>query len=154
MNTVITMSNKQRKKAIQELITYRAVTDQEMLVRLLHEHHGIVATQSAVSRDLKQLNIIKMRSTHGMRYELPSVDVTKSILELAIITIHYNEALIVIETVEGLAAFVGDYLDQAQEIDLLGCIAGENAVFVAPRSVKKIEDIYKTICSMLYYRKK
>ena len=124
----------QRQEAIKELIQNHPIEDQETLVEMIKKKYGIEANQSIISRDLRQLGVSKHLVNNKMIYELKEHDASREILRLAIIDIEHNETLIVIKTLPGLADFVGDYLDMHEELPILGNIAGENTVFVAPKA--------------------
>lgn len=126
------MGKRERQKAIKELISKKEFASQAELLAALKKEYRIVATQAAVSRDLATLGVVK-----GKKYALMEEDVKKQILSLAIRKIVHNEALIVVHTVPGLAAFVGDSID-ALPLDSLGSLAGENVVFVTPVSTAHI----------------
>ena len=143
----------ERQKAIKDLVKRRAISDQQQLVELLYEHHEIETNQAVVSRDIRKLGIIKKMVKDALCYEMPNIDVSAEILKLALIDITHNESLIVIKTHPGLAPFVGDCVDECQEFEILGCLAGENIVFVTPRSVKNIHKIYEKICEKFHFKK-
>lgn len=147
------VSTKKRQEAIKELIKKFAVSDQHHLVELLAEHYGIDTNQAATSRDLRKLEIVKKMNKGVMAYEVADIDVTKEILKLAVVDIDHNESMIVIKTQPGIAAFVGDNLDKCVELDILGCLAGENVVFVTPKSTKKIHATFEKVCEMVYFKK-
>jgi len=71
-------------------------------------------------------------------------------LRLSIKDIEYNETMIVIHAISGIADFIGDMID-AKNIDILGCISGENTIFVVPKSSKKIKETYLNLCKALYF---
>lgn len=138
-----------RQEAIQKLIQRKQISDQKELVAELLKQFGIVTNQAAVSRDLRQLGVTK----RALVYELPEIDVKTEILKLAIQNITHNETTIVITTHPGLADFVGDCLDNCSDLPILGCLSGENTVFVTPRSIKEIELSYSAVCESLYFKK-
>jgi len=72
---------------------------------------------------------------------------------LAVVNVDHNENLIVIKTHPGLAAFVGDCIDQHKDLEILGCLAGENVVFVAPKFIKKIEATCQALCQKIQFKK-
>ncbi len=77
------------------------------------------------------------------------------ILKLALIDITHNESMIVIKTYPALADFVGDRIDEVEEeLEVLGCLSGENTVFVTPKSVKNIKKTYEALCTKLKFKKK
>ena len=139
-----------RQDAIKELIKTFAVSDQEALVKLLAKHYNIQTNQAAVSRDLQKLGVVKKKGG----YEVPGLDVTAEILKLALVDIVYNESLIVIKTYPALADFVGDYVDAQTDLPVLGCLSGENVVFVTPLFIKHIKQTYLTLCKKLHFKQK
>lgn len=141
-----------RQKAIEVLVKKRAVSDQKQLVDLLQEQYGIETNQAVVSRDLRKLGIVKKMVNGELLYEIPGVDVSAEILRLALIDIAHNESMIVIKTQPGLAAFVGDCLDQHADLEILGSLAGENVVFAIPKSIKNIHKIYQALCEKLHFK--
>lgn len=144
----------ERQKALKELIQKKAITDQKLLVDLLHKHYKIETNQAVVSRDLRKLGAVKKMIQGELVYEFPETNVTAEILKLALIDILHNEAMIVIKTQPGMAAFVGDCVDDQEDLDVLGSLAGENAVFVTPKSTKNIHIIYEKLCEVLHFRTK
>lgn len=143
-----------RQDAIKEIVSKGLISDQNKLVEKLLNVYGIETNQVTVSRDLARLGIVKKRIKGGLFYELPSVDVQTQILTLAILSIEYNETMIVIKTHPALAAFVGDCLDQYTDLPILGCLAGENVVFVVPKSKEEIEKVYLLICDKFSFKGK
>lgn len=143
-----------RQNAICELVQKESISDQKQLVKLLKEHYKIEANQAVVSRDLRKLGIVKRVINGVLTYELQKVDVTAEILRLALVDIVHNEAMIIIKTHPGLADFVGDCVDQYDDLEVLGCLAGENVVFVSPKSVKQIHKTYEKLCEKFHFKKK
>jgi transcriptional regulator of arginine metabolism len=143
----------QRRAAIQALIKKHSIENQQMLVELLFSTYQIETNQSIVSRDIREMGIVKRKVKDQLVYELSEIDATAEILRLSILKIQKNESLIVIKTLGGLASFVGDIIDsQDQELNILGTVAGENTVFVTPTSVQKISTTYQTICELLHFK--
>lgn len=147
-------SAQKRQDAIVDLLKKVLISDQNQIVELLKKHYGIETNQVTISRDLRKLGVVKQLINDDLIYSLPKTDVNQEILRLALVDISYNEGMIVIKTHPGLAAFVGDYIDQNHELEVLGSLAGENAVFVVPKSIKKIKNIYEALCEKLNFKKK
>lgn len=148
------MTNKisiQRQLAIQELLAQERITDQNQIVERLRGQYQIETNQAAVSRDLCKLGVVKKRCDDQFVYELPTQDTTTEILKLAIVDVAHNEVMIVIKTHPGLADFVGDCLDRCHDLEVMGSLAGENVVFVIPKSIKKIDKICKLICQKIHF---
>ncbi len=144
---------KKRQQAIEKLVSSHAIEDQEALVDLLAKEHGIETNQTVVSRDLKALGIVKRMVKGALVYDLLKIDAQQELLRLAVKDVVHNETLIVVYTVEGMAAFVGDYLESRAAHILLGTIAGENMLFVAPKSIKNIKRIFIQVSQLLHIKK-
>ena len=129
-----------RKKALEDLITKRAIRNQEELITLLKEEYHIETTQTVVSRDLKMMGCVKTIQDNQRIYTLPRHNTQQKLLHLAIKEIQFNETMIVVHTEGGLASFVGDMIDQ-KCLEIMGTVSGENVVFVAPKSIHHIADI-------------
>ncbi len=142
-----------RQKAIQTLVKKTLISDQKQLVALLKEHFAIEANQAVVSRDLRKMGVVKKTVNGVLAYDLPSMDVSAEILRLALVDINRNETMILIHTHPGMADFVGDCVDQHKDLEVLGCLAGENVVFVAPKSIKSIHKTYEKICEKFHFKK-
>lgn len=143
---------RERQEAIKELLQKERLSDQKQIVTLLKKEYGIETNQAVVSRDLRRLRVVKKEMNQVMVYTLPTTDVVTEILKLAIVDIEHNEVMVVIKTHPGLADFVGDCLDQHADLDIIGSLAGENVVFVTPRSIKRIVETYQSICMMLHFK--
>lgn len=131
-----------RLNALRRLLAEGELSTQEELVRELKSQHFTV-TQSTISRDLSRLNAVKARDADGrVVYRLPDdllippppVTDMKGLL----VDIFHNESMIVIRTTPGSASLLARLLDQGKPEGILGTIAGDDTIFVAPRSIKKI----------------
>jgi transcriptional regulator of arginine metabolism len=124
----------QRRSAIRELLQQRPAATQASLVSAL-QSRGYVATQSSVSRDLREIGAIK--TAHG--YELPAAndsgdDHVASVAELLRTTTSAGPNLLVIHTAVGAAQRVGLALDRCGWPGIVGTIAGDDTVFIATDS--------------------
>lgn len=135
----------ERHQAIQELVTSYAITDQADLVELLKKRYAIETNQAVISRDLRTLGICKRMRNGEMVYELPNVDAIEEVLNYAVQAVECNETMIIIKTLPGTAGFVAEFLDLQHEFAIAGTIAGENTVFVAPKSIKSIGLLVKKL---------
>lgn len=145
-------SCEKRLNAVKEILEKYLISDQKVLVSILKKEFDIEIAQSLVSRDLRKLGAIKRQMQGGIYYSLSQKNVKMEVLHQAIRNVRYNESLIIIQTEPGMAAIVGDYLDEELSAEFLGCIAGENVVFVAPPSIKKIAVTCERICQALNYQ--
>lgn len=124
-----------RHEAILEILRSRAVARQTQLVDLLKEK-GIEATQSSVSRDLKQLGISKLDSGYA---ELESVT-TNTDRNLPLLSDFVQDIktaggnLTVIQTSIGAAQRVAVYLDRSGWTEIVGTVSGDDTIFIATRN--------------------
>lgn len=107
-------------------------------------------TQSTVSRDLRRLGAIKAIETDGtIVYRLPDESQAPLTQNTGIgglvLDIRSNGVMIVIHTVAGSASLVARHLDQVGPNEILGTIAGDDTIFVAPASVKNIAHTMEAI---------
>ncbi len=124
----------ERREAIRELLSKGPVDTQQLLVELLSSR-GLAATQSSVSRDLRDLGAVK--TAEG--YALPSGD-RDGEEELARVSSLFRSAtpaganLLVIRTAIGAAQRVALALDRTNWPEIVGNIGGDDTVFVATPS--------------------
>ena len=124
----------QRRAALHRLLTKGAARTQHALVEALNTQ-GLAATQSSVSRDLKELGAIK--TPDG--YELPDSAATDrermaGIAELLRKISPAGPNLLVIQTAIGAAQRVALALDRCAWPEMIGNIGGDDTVFVATES--------------------
>jgi transcriptional regulator of arginine metabolism len=139
------MSARDRRKLIKGLVSSQPIATQEELRAVLAER-GHEVTQATLSRDLAQLGA--HRTAHG--YELP--DAPLALLPDLVRSVDDNGTLVVIHTAPGAAHVVASALDRAKPIEILGTIAGDDAIFVAPargvaasRLAKRVREIVAKI---------
>ena len=98
--------------------------------------------QSTISRDLRKLGAVKALDPDGRTvYRLPDEElepVVSSGLEDHVRGIEHNGTMIVIQTLIGSASLVARHLDRTRPAGILGTIAGDDTIFVAPSSKKAI----------------
>lgn len=103
---------------------------------------GYQLTQSTVSRTLKKIGAVKVSSKSGSRYELQVKNSSpvgfRGAMKELVISLRSNESQIVIRTRPGSAMFVAGFIDHHCSATILGTIAGDDTIFIAPRSVKDI----------------
>lgn len=126
-----------RRDAIREILARHAVATQEELARELAVR-GIAATQATVSRDLVQLGITRLRSAGGARYQAPADDGMLPIdpVRRLVDSVLTNGVTVVVRTKAGAASTVARAIDDARVPGLLGTLAGDDTVFVAPASAR------------------
>jgi len=144
-----------RREAIRRLIRGRRVATQEDL-RALLANQGFEVTQGTLSRDLARLGARRGAGAEGGTvYELPpesaapgSPDVLEALNPL-VRGIRDNGALVVVHTTPGAAQAVALALDQARLPEVLGTIAGDDTVFVAPMQAASASRLTRVLQGLL-----
>jgi transcriptional regulator of arginine metabolism len=140
--------NKQsRQFAIRQIIGARMVANQDELRQLLEED-GIEVTQATLSRDLKEMGVGRVHTTEGIRYLLSSANEESrlaSLIGYEVDSIDANEVMVVIRTLPGRASGVAEIIDGFRHPDVLGTIAGDNTIFIAPTSTKKLAGLVEDL---------
>jgi transcriptional regulator of arginine metabolism len=134
------MTKKKRQFTIREIVTKQQVGSQEELQRLLKKA-GCPVNQATLSRDLTEMGINRMGTDEGPRYEMedPGEDTrVRELLSYEVRDIQRNEAMIVIKTLAGRADGVAELIDSLHSQYILGTIAGDNTIFIAPRATKDL----------------
>jgi transcriptional regulator of arginine metabolism len=122
----------ERRNAVVRLLSSGGVRKQQDLVRLLRKE-GYVATQSSISRDLREIGVLKA----GGRYVLPPQDVVRAngnFNTLAPFVQQISRAgpcLTVIRTSTGAAQSVAVAIDKAQWPEVVGTLSGDDTIFLA-----------------------
>jgi transcriptional regulator of arginine metabolism len=123
-----------------EIISTRNVETQEQLLELLREA-GYHSTQATISRDIKELRIVKELTSMGTyRYTTSQGEVTGSfssrlntIFRECVTGLDYAQNIVVIHTLPGLASAAGSAIDAMNLSVILGCLAGDDTVMVVMR---------------------
>jgi transcriptional regulator of arginine metabolism len=137
-----------RRDAIVRILRQTAVARQAELVDLLHRE-GFDATQSSVSRDLRELGVVK----GGDRYLLPAVEdaLTPSHFEtVRTFLTGYRAAgpsLTVLRTTVGAAQSVALAIDKARWPEVVGTIAGDDTIFIATENARTQRQLHERLRS-------
>lgn len=119
-----------RQQAILDILREQTVTRQAEVVAAL-QARGIPATQSSVSRDLRQLGIAKLDNGYGEARQAAAGDNPRPPGDFLRGTAAAGSNLLVIRTAVGAAARVAVYLDRSGWSEIVGTISGDDTVFVA-----------------------
>ncbi len=134
------MNKSERKRKILHLIGSRNVQTQEYLVQLLADGDGIEVSQGTLSRDLRELSIVKTSKGYELvdRIHRPNQDDTSlaRVLDEFLLQIQTAQNLVVLHTHPGGANVVAQQLDAVDWKEIVGTIAGDDTVFVATTGTK------------------
>ncbi len=113
---------------------------------------GFEVTQSTVSRALKNIGASKVMGKSKVRYEIRLQEVrpsySRSLVDL-MIGMECNESQIVIKTKPGSAMFLAGFIDHYCNAEIVGTVAGDDTIFIAPRSTRSIKKHLKNIRSFI-----
>lgn len=135
-----------RQSAILSIIEERDVQTQEELARILTEL-GIRVTQATVSRDIKELRLLKVLSPSG-GYKYATADraehgISERLVRMfaeSVLSIQEVNNLIVIRTLSGSANVAGEAIDNMHWPEILGTISGDNTIlFILGTAEEAIE---------------
>lgn len=138
-----------RQEKILEIISSRNIETQEDLISAL-KAEGFNVTQATASRDIRQLKLVKLLDNGVYKYVAPKSEIDKSgtynhALFSAITDVKYALNNIVIKTSPGLAQAVAAGIDALHDVDILGCVAGDDCIIL----VSKSEDASKVITNKI-----
>jgi transcriptional regulator of arginine metabolism len=146
---------KSRHEKIVEIIESKDVETQEELANCLKEA-GFNVTQATVSRDIRELKLSKVSDGKGRqkyavlgREESQLDDRYIRVLREGFASMDMAQNLVVIKTVSGMAMAVAAALDAMKFPEVLGCIAGDDTIMVASRTVEEAGELIHKIQGML-----
>ena len=136
-----------RQKMILEIISQEPVETQEQLLSLL-QARGFTGTQATISRDIKQLHLVKAPTGQGRyRYAVSDhgskihvADKLQTIFRESIVNVDYAQNLVVIHTMSGLANGAAAFCISGSGSTCLAVADGENAETIAEGIRKKLAD--------------
>ncbi|MBQ2252354.1 MAG: arginine repressor [Clostridia bacterium] len=126
-----------RQEKIMELVRARNIQTQDELCALLTDA-GFSVTQATVSRDIKELGLIKVAVTGGYKYALsaaadlsPELERYRKVLLEVTVRVAAAGNLVIVNTLSGAASAAAAAVDAMKWTEIIGCIAGDDTVFLA-----------------------
>lgn len=144
-----------RQNVILEIITEQEIETQHQLLQALAQR-GIRSTQATLSRDIKDMGLIKRIGTNGVyRYVVSgrlndeeARQKLKTIFRESVLSFDVAQNLVVIKTLPGLASAACSAIDANHIEKLVGSIAGDDTAFLAMKDADAAKDLYRTISSL------
>ena len=141
----------ERQAAILELLKTRRIETQGDLAQALREM-GFQVTQSTLSRDIRELGLVKIASGRGGYQYAPPEQESRNISE-RLIRILRNSLLqadsaghmVVVKTLSGSANSAAEALDSLKWPEILGSIAGDNTIFLVARNEEEAAETVQRI---------
>ncbi len=145
----------ERHAMILDLIEHADVETQEDLAGLL-KNRGYSVTQATVSRDIKELRLIKVLSDKG-GYKYATVDKAEAgmkerfirIFSDSVVGITSSGNLVILKTLSGSGNAAAEAIDSMRWNEVAGTIAGDNTIFIAARDEKTVPELMKRLTSMM-----
>ena len=140
---------KRRREAILNIIKNEDIGKQEQLVLKL-KHLGINATQATLSRDLREMHIIRklMKNKEHKYVLLTEENVGKrcnNIFKNSVESICVQEYFIAIRTMKGMADVVGEFIDRLNDKRILGTVANNYSVIIVCNGEKNAKLVFKEL---------
>ncbi|MCU9613825.1 transcriptional regulator ArgR [Caldibacillus lycopersici] len=149
------MSKVKRLIKIREIIANNDIETQDELVDRL-KNAGFNVTQATVSRDIKELHLVKVPSNNGnYKYSLPAdtrfnpLEKLQKTLVDAFVKIDYADHLIVLKTIPGNAHPVGALIDSLDWDEILGTICGDDTCLIITRTPNDAKALTTRLIDML-----
>ena len=144
-----------RHALIREIVESQSIQTQEELAEALRQR-GMVVTQATVSRDIKELHLLKVLAEDGgYRYatmdrsELGTNDRLIRMLSDSVVDMQSANNLIVIHTLSGSAHVAAEAVDSLKWSEVLGTIAGDNTILVIVRSNEEVEAVIRRFRNLI-----
>ena len=149
------MKIKRQSKILEIIQSNRIETQEELSERL--KSTGFQTTQATISRDIKDLNIIKINSSDGKSYySVPSLGMEaetnqrlEKIFKEGLITIDSAENIVVIKTLPALASAACSAIDSMKNSNILGSLAGDDTGILIMKSKETAEEFVLKIRNIM-----
>ena len=144
-----------RQSAILQIITEQEIETQGQLIKALAER-GVSSTQATLSRDIKELQLVKELGNNGKYHYVVNGKSKNSdhdsrlrkIFRESVTSYNVAQNIIVIKTLPGLAPAACSTLDSMHIETLAGTLAGDDTAFLAMKDNKAVEDFCNEIEEM------
>ena len=149
------MKNVRQEKLLQ-IISEEAIETQEQLLQRLNDL-GIRSTQATISRDIKQLHLVKEPTGHGTykyavsssRARLNIADKLRTIFRESVVSVEAAQNIVVLKTIEGMAQGAAFALDNMGDTDIVGTLAGDDTIFLVFHDTIQALDFCEQVKQML-----
>lgn len=150
------MARANRQLKILDIISKHDIDTQEELVDYLRQE-GFNVTQATISRDIKDMGIIKTLASDGRHYkyaaqqqkETNAADKYLNMFKNTVLSIRSSGNLIVLRTEVGSAGPAAELIDKLSYDEVLGVVAGDNTIFVAVDGVDHVDTVRRRLEDLL-----
>ncbi len=147
-------TKKQRHKKILELIKTESIERQEDIAKKLNAM-GYNVTQATVSRDIRDLNLVKQSISGVMRYVIPedvSTDYSVKLIDIfsnSVISVEDAQNLLVVNTLSGTAHAAASAIDSLEDSSVIGTIAGDDTVLIITKTPQKALEVKEKLTQLI-----
>jgi transcriptional regulator of arginine metabolism len=145
----------QRHIKIREMITNNEIETQDELVDRLRDA-GFPVTQATISRDIKELHLMKVPLDDGRyKYSVPADQRYNPLVRLKralndhFVHIDCTENLVVLKSLPGTANAIGSLIDSLEWQEIMGTICGDDTILIICRTKEQSNKVVNQILSML-----
>ena len=150
------MMKNDRQNHLLQIISEESIETQEQLLERL-QSRGIKSTQATISRDIKELHLIKEPAGQGRyryavsthRTKLNFADRLRTIFRESLLSVDYAQNIVVIKTMPGLAHGAASALDGMTISEMDGTLAGDDTVMIVMRNTESAAAFVAEIKEML-----
>ena len=144
-----------RQALIREIVEAQSIQTQEELAEALRAH-GMVVTQATVSRDIREMHLLKVLAEDGS-YRYATMEKSDSgmndrlirMLSDSVVEMNSANNLIVIHTLPGSAHVAAEAIDSLRWPETIGTIAGDNTILVIVRTNEEVDTVMKRFHSII-----
>ncbi len=144
-----------RHSKILEIIEMNSIETQEEIAEKLKEL-GMDITQATISRDIKELKLIKVTDENGIHRYIP-FSKTENIASNKLMNIFiesyvssdYANNIVIVKTLSGMAQAAASAIDSLNWSDIVGTIAGDDTIMIVCRAEKMAEDLINRFNKMI-----
>ena len=144
-----------RQALIREIVEAQSIQTQEELAEALRAH-GMVVTQATVSRDIREMHLLKVLAEDGSyRYatmEKSDAGMNDRLIRMlsdSVVEMNSANNLIVIHTLPGSAHVAAEAIDNLKWPETIGTIAGDNTILVIVRTNEEVDTVMKRFHSII-----
>ncbi len=148
------MKNQRQRKILELIKAYNIETQEDLVAKLKNE--GFDFTQATVSRDIKELGLIKVAADDSYKYfqvsESGQGDNHTRLMRYfldSVINIDYSENLIVIKTLPGVANAIASCIDNIHWPEIIGTVAGDDTILLIIKPKEAITKVLNALNKLL-----
>ena len=141
-------------KLLEIIDRYPIETQEDLGVKL--KENGFNVTQATISRDIKELRLIKVLNAEGKyhyaSFKEKNISTNERIVNVfreSVIGVEYSGNMVVIKTLSGAAMAASAAIDSLAWSEVVGCVSGDDTIFVLVRNIENIELVVSKFRKMM-----